>query len=97
MLQKAITQKAANGEVLTDLKTLRFRVFEPGNKISHLTTIQARPGMVFTEEGIQRELEKFSEMLDKTFPQQQFRLVELSRGQFNFINEPKSKPIWNPV
>jgi hypothetical protein len=71
----------------TPYKMLVMKVFAPDNKKVQETRIfKAVKGHVFNEGGIQRCLDDMADYLEKKYPGQDFRLVELSGGRFNFIN-----------
>jgi uncharacterized protein YejL (UPF0352 family) len=76
----------------TPWRRLTLKVFALGNKkVLHTKVCKAAKGHVFNEDGIQRILEEMSDVLERQLPQQEFRLVELGHGRFNFINETKAE------
>lgn len=74
----------------TPWRRLTLKVFGLGNKkVLHTKICKAAKGHVFNEDGIQRILEEMADVLERQLPNQEFRLVELGHGRFNFINETK--------
>lgn len=76
----------------TPWRRLTLKIFAAGNKkVLHTKICKAAKGHVFNEDGIQRILEEMADVLERQLPQQEFRLVELGHGRFNFINETKAE------
>jgi hypothetical protein len=77
----------------TPYHALVLKIFAPGNKKVLATKIyKAGKGHVFNEDGVQRILEDMGDQLERQLPGQDFRLVELSGGRFNFINVTEELP-----
>ena len=66
-------------------KRLEVRIFAPGNKSSHAIHLFAGDRRMFTEEGVSEILEKVATDIAQRFPNEEYRLVELSEGKFNFV------------
>jgi hypothetical protein len=75
---------------LTPYRKLVMKIFAPGNqKVLHTRIHKAKKGEVFNESGVQRLLEEMAGILERQLPDQQFHIVELSGGRFNFVNMTK--------
>lgn len=68
-------------------KTIRVKIFDLENKKFQLVVKKAPPNKQFTDDGINNFLTQTANYLEKTFPNAEYRLVELGRNQFNFICE----------
>lgn len=64
---------------------LRIRVFAPENKSSHLTTCRAHPGRGWTDPEVESILEQVVDQLEKNRPREDFEMVQVAPGQFNFV------------
>jgi hypothetical protein len=64
---------------------LRIRVFGPENKSSHLTTCRAHPGHGWTEDEIEGILEQAANQLEAKRSREDFEMVQVGPGQFNFV------------
>ena len=66
------------------VKRLLFKCVQPSGKISVMKHV-APAGQGFGEDNIDAALEDFAKLLEITFPKHDFRMVEISRTQFNFV------------
>lgn len=72
---------------LTPYRVLEMKIFAQGNKrLLERRVFHVGPGQVFNDAGIDRAVDATVDYLDQTYPGQDFRLVKLSGGRFNFIN-----------
>lgn len=71
-------------EGLPLVKRLTFKVVQPSGKVSVMKHV-APAGNGFSEVNVDAALEDFAKLLAITFPKHDFRMVEISRTQFNFI------------
>ena len=73
----------AKGEPL--VCTLRIRVFAPENKSSSLITLKAAPGKGYVDADIENILEQVAEQLETNRSREDFEMVQVGPGQFNFV------------
>jgi hypothetical protein len=68
------------------IRTVKVKVFQPGNKrcITHRTI--AGPRKYFTEAGIEKILEGYVEKVEAAAPGQ-YRMVQVAPAEFNFIHQ----------
>lgn len=76
-------KRTAKGEPL--VCTLRIRVFKPENKGSMLTTCRCAPGKGWTDPQIEGILEQVAEQLETNRSREDFEMVQVGPGQFNFV------------
>jgi hypothetical protein len=72
------------GDVL--VSSLLIKVFNLGNNGHTLRILRPSAGRGWTSDGVDLILDKVAEDLDRRFPNEQFRLVELIGYQFNFVH-----------
>lgn len=69
------------------MRRIKVRVFEPGNKRHHDEVYKVAPGKMFTERGVDLVLAQVAEELERRMPLEEYRLVPIAGGQFNFIHD----------
>lgn len=72
---------------MTRLKTIRVKIFDPGNKQGAPLIIRAPNGRQFTEKGVAAHLDNIANQLETRYPKDEFRMIELTGGQFNFVHQ----------
>jgi hypothetical protein len=65
-------------------KRLRIKIVDADGK-SHLTVLRAGAGKCYTEANVDTILEQIAEGLEKNNPAQEYRLIEVGPGAFNFV------------
>jgi hypothetical protein len=68
-------------------KRIRVKIFAPGNKQGNALIIKAPKGKQFTEQGIAAHLDNIANQLEKAYPKDDFRMIELRDGQVNFVHQ----------
>lgn len=68
-------------------KCVTVRIFSPGNKKWGTRRHYAPPGRAITEQGVTEILDREATLVEKTFPQHEYRLVKLGPNRFNFVWE----------
>lgn len=67
-------------------KSVVVKVFRPGNRmIERRLVLRAPAGKVWTEAGVQQQLEKVADMVDHAFPGEVYEMVELNSREFNIV------------
>jgi hypothetical protein len=66
------------------LKRITVKLFAPGNKTHKTVTLPAGKGRMFVDEGVSA-LNHFAEELEKNFPNEDYALREVGRGEYNFV------------
>jgi hypothetical protein len=66
---------------------IEVHVFTPNGK-KQIIRHHAGKGKGFNEAMLDKMLANASDLVEKTFPGETFRLVELGKGRFNIIHEP---------
>lgn len=66
-------------------KSLKVRIFFPGNKRSKLRVYRAPSGHAFNEKGVDHLLVKIADKVEKMFPDQEYSLVPIGGTAFNFV------------
>lgn len=66
------------------LKKLVIKVFNRNNKEAKTHHITADNGRHFVGDG-QAYLERFAEQIEQQWPDDEYKLVEVGKGQFNFV------------
>lgn len=66
-------------------KLVIVRVFTPGNKDSFVMRHKARAGHVITQAAVDILLDRVTDQVDKRFPDDEFRFVDLGDAHFNFV------------
>lgn len=77
------------GDIL--LKRITVKVFAPGNKQSTLQAFMAQSGEGITPEGIENILNDIAEQIDKHWPDEEYGLVAMGQGAFNFVWRKKKE------
>lgn len=70
----------------TLVRKLTIRIFDLGNKRSKVTFITAGNHKAWNEDQVQAHLERIADTLDKEYPTEEFRMMELGAGRYNFIH-----------
>lgn len=73
-------------------RTIRIKIYSPGNAKFDKRIIQAPPRKGYTEEQIQKVLEEYVEKLTTAMPGHEYRLVEVGEATFNFVWESYTPP-----
>lgn len=68
---------------------LTIRVFNLGNKGATKRRITPKPGHHWNDKGVDEVLDHLAEDLEKRFPAEEFRLVQVGPGAYNFIHAGK--------
>lgn len=68
------------------MKSVKIRIFEPGNKRSNLLIKRAPARHVFNDKGIDTILVKAAEYVEKRWPGEDYALVPLGPSAFNFVH-----------
>ncbi|MGH9780336.1 MAG: hypothetical protein ACRD33_00835 [Candidatus Acidiferrales bacterium] len=76
----------------TKLHIIRVKIFGPENGEPRRHRFRAGNGHIFTEEGVASVLEHVGNHLEQKFPGQDFRMVEIGEGEFNFVWAGSRKP-----
>lgn len=76
----------------TSRKQIQVKLFLPGNKKFRLETIRAPKGQCFTSSGEDFVLAKVAVELEKNFPGDEYTMVQVGKGKYNFVWAGK-KPI----
>jgi hypothetical protein len=66
-------------------KRIEIRIFTPGNKNSKLHIVQAAPGRTYPDAQIDKILETFADNLETAAPNEEYELVDVGPGRFNFV------------
>lgn len=66
-------------------KKICVKFFTVGNKRSTTSIIRAGKGKVFTPKGIDQCLETFANALERRMPNEEFRLICVGLGCYNFV------------
>ena len=74
-------------------KRIEVRIFAPGNKTSHAIHLFAGDRKAFTQQGIDSILENCANDIEKRFPGEEYRLVELTGNRFNFVWVENDQPV----
>lgn len=75
--------KGKDGQVL--YKKLKAKVFAPGNQSHRVLQHRAPAGKAYAEQDISGWLEHLSEIIEKSWPNQEYRMVEIASNSFNFV------------
>jgi hypothetical protein len=69
------------------IKRVCVKVFSgsAGDPIKRI--FKAPPGKCFTAKGVDDLLDSFAAHLEKSFPNRDFRMVEIAGSQFNFVSD----------
>ncbi len=67
------------------VKALKLKVFTPGNKGGFVRTVRAPKGRRFTEDGIEGVLVQMAGEIEKQWPNEEYSLVPIGAGAFNFV------------
>lgn len=67
------------------LKRLKIKLFYPGNKSHKVVLMNAPKGRIIPPGGEQTTLENFASQYEKNFPEDEFSLREVGRGEYNFV------------
>lgn len=74
-------------------KYVTVRIFWPKNERSALRNYKAGPKQGINSEGVTHILEECSTFIEKKWPKDEYRLVELAPNRFNFVWEcEREKP-----
>ena len=66
------------------IRTVKMKVFQPGNKKAMTLRTIAQPGHHFTAANIEKVLAEFVDKLDTAMPDK-YRMVQIGRAEFNFV------------
>jgi hypothetical protein len=72
------------------LKKLVIKVFNRNNQAAKTHQITADNGRIFVD--VSPILNRFAEQIEKQWPEDEYRMVELGPGRFNFIWVGPRKP-----
>lgn len=67
------------------LKSITLKVILIVGRQPRVTRLRAPSGNAFHEKGLQDILEQFARSLEREYPIKDFRMVEVGRGIFNFV------------
>jgi hypothetical protein len=70
-------------------KSVAMKVFLAGREKPVTRTYRAGPRSRFTSAGVDTLLEEVADHLEATFPDQEFRLVQIGPAAFNFVAAPQ--------
>lgn len=73
-------------------KSLTIRVFL-SNGARRTRKLRAKDGMGWHSKGIEEFLEKLFEELERDYPYDEFKLIEISPTQFNFVYTRKKETV----
>lgn len=68
------------------LKSVKIRIFEPGNKRSKLVIQRAPARHVFNDKGVDVILVKTAEQIEQRWPAEDYSLIPVGPGAFNFVH-----------
>lgn len=68
------------------IKHLEFKLCAPGLKRPLRNTMHAPNGKAFTASGVENIITALADRIEKQFPADEFRLVPIGRGKFNFVH-----------
>jgi hypothetical protein len=74
------------------LKQLRIKVFQPGNTSCKQHRLHVPKGMIVKPGGEFDVLGRIADDLERTFPTEEFEMIEVGRGAYNFVHKGK-RPI----
>lgn len=74
------------------LRQLKIKVFTPGNKAFKTIHMRVPKGMQYRDGGEEIVLRQFADEIEKAYPNDEFALKQLARGEFNFVHVGK-KPV----
>jgi hypothetical protein len=88
-----------HGEYLPAVKSVRARVFAPGNRGSKLLTFHAPPGRAWAPVDVDKILDRVADTVEKQFPAHEYEMLALGQGYYNFIcrGEKKAQGTLSPV
>jgi hypothetical protein len=66
------------------IRTLKLKLFKPGNKGFVTQRAVAPPGRHFTAANIETILSEFAEKVEAAMPDR-YRMVQIGPGEFNFV------------
>lgn len=66
------------------IRTVKLKLFQPGNKKFFIKTVVAGPGKRFTAAGIEKILADFVDKVDAAMPDR-YNVVQVGPGAFNFV------------
>ena len=73
------------------IRTIKLRLFKPGNKESATKVVKAGTGRHFTAENIEAILTEFANRVEAAMPDR-YRMVQVGRAEFNFVRITPPKP-----
>ena len=68
------------------LKRIMVKVFAPGNKKYRRVIIRANAGKAIPPSGVESTLKQMADAVEKTYPGQEYHLVPVGVGAFNFVH-----------
>lgn len=68
------------------IRSLKVKVFRVGNKGFVVQTNHAGQKKHFTADGIEKMLAQYAEQIEKNMPNEEYKLVQVGRGEFNFVH-----------
>jgi hypothetical protein len=71
--------------IVTDVKEIRFRVFEPGNNASRMLKLRAPAGQVYNEAAVDAALFQVAEKVEAVYPSHEYTVVQIGPAHFNFV------------
>jgi hypothetical protein len=76
------------------IRTVKLKLFKPGNKEAVVQRIVAGPGRHFTAANIEKILTEFVDKVEAAMPDR-YRFVQIGPAEFNFvrIDRPTTAPI----
>ncbi len=66
------------------IRTIKFKLFAPGNKTFVTRTTVAGSGRHFTAANIETILAEYADKVETAMPAR-YRMVQVGRGEFNFV------------
>ena len=66
-------------------KSVKFRIFTPGNTGSTVKVFRARGRSGYAGEVIEKMIENMAEQVEKDHPNEEYQLVPIGLAQFNFV------------
>jgi hypothetical protein len=81
----------AKGAKHIAVKSIRVRVFAPGNRRSTLCAYKAARGRAWAETDADKILDAVANDVEKNFPGHEYEMVSLGRGYYNFVCRGEKK------
>jgi hypothetical protein len=68
------------------IKSIRIKIFEPGNRKHKVYMFRAGKQRHFVEAGVTDILAKVAEEVEKMHPEHEYGMVQVGKGDYNFLH-----------